>query len=79
MPAFYNNPATIDDLLDHLVVRILDQFGLPAPHAHRWSGLADARSPAAGCADDLSAAIAAGARPSSQPRPARRGSPNSTR
>jgi 4-hydroxy-3-polyprenylbenzoate decarboxylase len=48
MPAFYNNPATIEDILDHLVARILDQFGLPAPHARRWNGLADARSTAGG-------------------------------
>ncbi|MCW2649668.1 MAG: padI [Mycobacterium sp.] len=48
MPAFYNNPASIDDILDHLVARILDQFGLPAPRARRWSGLAEARS-APGC------------------------------
>src|ERR1700738_4262681 len=46
MPAFYNNPATIEDILDHLVARILDQFGLPAPRARRWNGLADARSTA---------------------------------
>jgi 4-hydroxy-3-polyprenylbenzoate decarboxylase len=39
MPAFYNNPTTIDDILDHLVARILDQFGLPAPHARRWQGV----------------------------------------
>jgi flavin prenyltransferase len=44
MPAFYNNPASIDDILDHLVARILDQFGLPAPHARRWEGLTTARS-----------------------------------
>jgi 4-hydroxy-3-polyprenylbenzoate decarboxylase len=48
MPAFYNNPASIEDILDHLVARILDQFGLPAPHARRWEGLADARSAAGG-------------------------------
>jgi 4-hydroxy-3-polyprenylbenzoate decarboxylase len=39
MPAFYNNPTTIDDILDHLVARIFDQFGLSAPHAHRWQGV----------------------------------------
>jgi flavin prenyltransferase len=38
MPAFYNNPTSIDDMLDHLVARVLDQFGLPAPHALRWQG-----------------------------------------
>jgi 4-hydroxy-3-polyprenylbenzoate decarboxylase len=44
MPAFYNNPTSIEDILDHLVVRVLDQFGLPAPHAHRWQGVITART-----------------------------------
>ncbi|MEX2969625.1 non-oxidative hydroxyarylic acid decarboxylases subunit B [Streptomyces sp. C184] len=43
MPAFYNHPATLDDVIDHIVARVLDQFGLSAPGARRWSGLADAR------------------------------------
>jgi flavin prenyltransferase len=44
MPAFYNNPASIDDILDHLVARVFDQFGLPAPDAHRWRGVNTART-----------------------------------
>ena len=52
MPAFYHHPATIEDILDHLVARVLDQFALPAPLARRWSGLADARSAAADPAED---------------------------
>ena len=48
MPAFYNHPVTIEDILDHLVARVLDQFDLPAPRARRWSGLAEARSAANG-------------------------------
>jgi flavin prenyltransferase len=39
MPAFYNHPQSIDDIVDHLVVRILDQFDLPAPDAKRWAGI----------------------------------------
>jgi 4-hydroxy-3-polyprenylbenzoate decarboxylase len=38
MPAFYNNPATIDDMVDHTVARILDQFGIEAGPSMRWSG-----------------------------------------
>jgi 4-hydroxy-3-polyprenylbenzoate decarboxylase len=38
MPAFYNNPQTIDDVVDHTVARILDQFGLELPGTPRWSG-----------------------------------------
>jgi flavin prenyltransferase len=44
MPAFYNNPASIDDILDHLVARVLDQFDLPAPRAHRWQGVNTTRT-----------------------------------
>ncbi|MCO6000329.1 UbiX family flavin prenyltransferase [Actinoallomurus sp. WRP9H-5] len=43
MPAFYNKPQSIDDLVDHTVARILDQFDLPAPAARRWHGLNHAR------------------------------------
>ncbi|WP_314576391.1 UbiX family flavin prenyltransferase [Enterococcus gilvus] len=28
MPAFYNNPETIDDIVSHLVMRLLDQVGI---------------------------------------------------
>jgi 4-hydroxy-3-polyprenylbenzoate decarboxylase len=38
MPAFYNHPRTIDDLVDHTVARVLDQFGLAVPGMERWSG-----------------------------------------
>jgi len=38
MPAFYNQPQTIDDLVDHIVARVLDQFGIPADFAKRWDG-----------------------------------------
>jgi 4-hydroxy-3-polyprenylbenzoate decarboxylase len=38
MPAFYNHPQTIDDLVDHIVFRVLDQFGIQAPFAKRWDG-----------------------------------------
>jgi len=38
MPAFYNNPKSIDDIIDHVVVRVLDQFGIAAPSAKRWDG-----------------------------------------
>lgn len=38
MPAFYNHPATIDDLVDHTVLRLLDQFGLVSDESPRWTG-----------------------------------------
>jgi 4-hydroxy-3-polyprenylbenzoate decarboxylase len=44
MPAFYNNPTSVEDIVDHIVARVLDQFDLPAPRVRRWTGLADARA-----------------------------------
>jgi 4-hydroxy-3-polyprenylbenzoate decarboxylase len=38
MPAFYNHPRTIDDLVDFTVARLLDQFGLEVEGAARWAG-----------------------------------------
>lgn len=36
MPAFYNHPVTINDLVNHLVGRVMDQFGLPHNLMRRW-------------------------------------------
>jgi flavin prenyltransferase len=38
VPAFYNQPRSVDDIVEHTVARILDQFGVDAPGAVRWSG-----------------------------------------
>jgi len=38
MPAFYSHPVTIDDVIDHTVARVLDQFGIEMRGAPRWSG-----------------------------------------
>ena len=38
LPAFYNHPATIDALVDHIVARMLDQFGVRIAGAARWDG-----------------------------------------
>lgn len=38
MPAFYNHPRTVDDIIEHTVSRVLDQFGLDVSGAARWSG-----------------------------------------
>jgi len=47
MPAFYNRPETVEDIVDHCVTRILDQFGVDTPYAKRWQGLDTARHEAA--------------------------------
>jgi polyprenyl P-hydroxybenzoate/phenylacrylic acid decarboxylase-like protein len=39
VPAFYNNPQTIEDLIDHNVGRVLDLFGLEMPKLRRWTGM----------------------------------------
>jgi 4-hydroxy-3-polyprenylbenzoate decarboxylase len=38
IPGFYNQPATIEDLVDSSVDRVLDLIGLPAGNAKRWNG-----------------------------------------
>ncbi len=38
MPAFYNHPESLDDMVDHVVARVLDQFGISADFARRWEG-----------------------------------------
>jgi 4-hydroxy-3-polyprenylbenzoate decarboxylase len=38
MPAFYNKPETIDDIVNHSVGRVLDLFGLDAGILKRWEG-----------------------------------------
>ncbi len=39
VPAFYNAPRSIDDLIDHTVGRVLDLFGLDMPQLRRWTGM----------------------------------------
>ena len=36
MPAFYNKPKTLDDVIDHTVGRVLDLFGLETGKVKRW-------------------------------------------
>jgi flavin prenyltransferase len=37
-PSFYHKPKTIDDLVNHLVYRILDQFDIPHANKTQWTG-----------------------------------------
>lgn len=37
-PAFYHRPQSIEEMVDHLVFRILDQFGIPHSQKTRWRG-----------------------------------------
>ena len=39
MPAFYANPKSIDDLVNHTLGRILDLFGVSTGKVKRWQGM----------------------------------------
>ena len=39
LPAFYNHPQTIDDLVNHTVGRLLDLFDIHLDVAERWNGV----------------------------------------
>jgi 4-hydroxy-3-polyprenylbenzoate decarboxylase len=38
MPAFYSNPKSLADMVDHIIGRLLDQFSLDMPGMNRWGG-----------------------------------------
>jgi flavin prenyltransferase len=38
VPAFYANPESIEDMVDHTLGRVLDLFGLEASTVRRWGG-----------------------------------------
>lgn len=38
VPAFYNRPKDLSEMVDYIVARALDQFGFELPDAPRWSG-----------------------------------------
>lgn len=38
LPAFYLHPASIMEMVDHTVARVLDQFGITLP-TQRWEGM----------------------------------------
>lgn len=38
IPAFYTHPSSIQDLLDHQSMKVLDAFGIPNEFSQRWNG-----------------------------------------
>jgi 4-hydroxy-3-polyprenylbenzoate decarboxylase len=38
VPAFYTRPKTLDDIINHTVGRLLDQFGIDTKAVKRWKG-----------------------------------------
>lgn len=49
-PGFYHRPKTIDDLVAHVVGKILDRLGLVHQVGARWKGLEPAEEPGTGAA-----------------------------
>src|SRR5712671_3820523 len=43
VPAFYTNPQTLDDVVNQIVMRALDQFGIHLDVANRWDGILTTR------------------------------------
>jgi flavin prenyltransferase len=39
VPGFYIRPRSVDDLVNHTVTKVLDQFSIDAGLVQRWSGL----------------------------------------
>lgn len=42
LPAFYHRPASIEEMVDHSLARVLDMFDLPHTLAPRWAGMRSA-------------------------------------
>ncbi len=39
VPAFYHRPRSVGELIDHTVMKVLDQFGIHLDLVRRWEGL----------------------------------------
>lgn len=39
MPAFYNNPQNLDDMINHITMRVIDQFDIHLDVMTRWDGV----------------------------------------
>ncbi len=46
IPAFYNNPKTIDDLVNHNTMKLLDHLHISNDFQGRWQGLNEAKAAA---------------------------------
>lgn len=43
LPSFYHRPASIDEMVDHTVARVIDLFGIDNAIAPRWQGMTSPR------------------------------------
>src|SRR5260370_11112175 len=39
LPAFYNHPQNLDDMVNHITMRIIDQFDIHLDVMNRWDGV----------------------------------------
>ncbi len=39
VPAFYNNPQNLDDMINHIAMRVIDQFDIHMDVMNRWDGV----------------------------------------
>jgi 4-hydroxy-3-polyprenylbenzoate decarboxylase len=39
VPAFYNNPQNLDDVINHITMRVIDQFDIHLDVMNRWDGV----------------------------------------
>ena len=39
VPAFYNHPQNLDDMINHIAMRIIDQFDIHLDVMNRWDGV----------------------------------------
>jgi 4-hydroxy-3-polyprenylbenzoate decarboxylase len=44
VPAFYQRPTSLEQMVDHTLARVLDLFGIEHALAPRWAGMADKRA-----------------------------------
>jgi 4-hydroxy-3-polyprenylbenzoate decarboxylase len=48
LPSFYHRPATIADMVEHTVDRVVDLLGIENSHAARWGGMKAEQNDVAG-------------------------------
>ena len=39
VPAFYNNPQNLEDMINHITMRVIDQFDIHLDVMNRWDGV----------------------------------------
>ncbi len=39
VPAFYNHPQNLDDMINHITMRVIDQFDIHLDVMNRWDGV----------------------------------------